>query len=116
MGKTIIKLAIFIGMVYLIFYLGRFYLSVKSPKLLEDLKTFIHTFRQPVSKGEKKTEVIERRPPSKEEKEILDSLPQMKYNSPVFKKLEDFLHQVNLKNLIQKFKSAKKSKGIIESR
>lgn len=116
MGKTIIKLAIFIGMAYLIFYLGRFYLNVKSPKLLEDLKTFIHAFRQPISTGEKKTKVIERRPPSKEEKEILDSLPQMKYNSPVFKKLEDFLHQVNLKNLIQKFKSAKKSKGINEPR
>lgn len=111
MGKTIIKLIFLAGVMYLLFYLGRFYLNVKNPKLLKDLQTLMHTFRQPIPEGEKKTpegekktEEVEKKPFSKEEKEILGELSKVRYNFPVFEKLEDFFHQANLKNLIQKIR------------
>ncbi len=101
-------------MMYSLFYLGRFYLRAKSPKLMQDLRTFVRAFRQPIPEGEKKTEVIEREPFSKEEKELLGELSKVKYNFPVFEKLEDAFHQASLKNFFRKFRSSGKTEEIIE--
>jgi len=94
MGKKIIKLILFAGIVYLLFCLGRFYLSVKHPKLLEDLQTLTYSFRQPISQAKKKATSGE--------------LVQGKYNFLVFEKLENVFHQANLKNLFQKLGSSGK--------
>ncbi len=101
-------------MMYSLFYLGRFYLRAKPPKLMQDLRTFVRAFRQPIPKVEKKTEVIERKPFSKEEKELLGELSKVRYNFPVFEKLEGFFHQASLKNFFREFRSSGKTDEIIE--
>jgi Sec-independent protein translocase protein TatA len=114
MGKTIIKLIFFVGVMYLLFYLGKFYLNVKNPKLMKDLQTFVRTFRQPIPEGEKKNEVVEKKPFSKEEKEILGELSKARYNFPVFEKLQDFFHQKSLKDFLQKFRSSGKTEEVVK--
>lgn len=114
MGKTIIKLAIFGLVIFLIYHFGGSFLQRKRAGLnekLKEMKGFIQQFRQAKTENATKPEIVKRKPLTEEEKEVLGELPSATHQFPVMEKLKNItrsLNPKNLKNLITQFRQEKK--------